>query len=114
MLRSIAIDELPKAEYVPQAIIRKPVSYLSHKARFPVEHGFDDFDEFVGGAFVLENDIPFTIKHYKGHPENTATVYLPMSIQDLDDITQLIHVILQEFHIEEKYLFWQRKDDPNY
>ena len=103
---------LQAKEFVPQAVLAVDVSHFSNWSNSKLVSDHDDFDEFTGSAFWLDNFMPFTVMHYKGHPPNTSTIYLPFDIKDLDQITDIVYRIASEFKVVDKIL-WQRKDKPN-
>ncbi|MDR3466014.1 MAG: hypothetical protein P4M07_08735 [Xanthobacteraceae bacterium] len=99
-------------EVVPQAVLNLPVAQVVKKfAR--VHSGHDDLDTFEGASFKLDNKIEISVRHYSGHPENTSTIYIDRSINGLDSITKLIRQILNELDVMERYLTWERRDDPD-
>ena len=105
-------DVLDRGEYVPQAIVAVDVETLAKGLGANVVSDHDDLDEFVGAGFWLDNT-PFVVMHYRGHPADTATIYLPYDITDLGSITDLLDVITSEFCLPKELIKWQRKDDPS-
>jgi hypothetical protein len=106
-------------EFIPQAILNEPVDALARRFGLKIEEGTDDFDYFYGTAasiddFPLLGDTPFAVMHYKGHPDNTATIYLPFDIKDVSTITDIISRILSELRLSSHALRWQRRDNPDY
>ena len=100
-----------KAEFVPQAIVAETVHDFAKRFGSQVETGKDDFDEYEGAAAWLD-DFPFTVMHYRGHPKNTSTIYLPFDIHDVHVITDVIFRIATELKLPPTLIKWQRKDDP--
>lgn len=117
MIKPYRVSKLiDERELVPQAIIQAAIPDLARRYRWRLEEGHDDFDDYVGTAFVLETPtvseraLPFAIMHYKGHPDATSTIYLPFEVQNVPLITKLISTITNELDISEK-IVWQRKDE---
>ncbi len=111
-LKSLNLPEtLASAHMVPHAIVAQPVRALADLASSTVHQGQDDLDEYEGAAFSIDA-LPFVIMHYKGHPPDTSTIYLPMTVKDIDQITQCIDKIVTTFGLPKAALTWQRKDDP--
>ena len=52
---------------MPQAVIGQPISSIGEAARLPLLKGHDHLDEFEGLALLLDDSVPFTILHYRGH-----------------------------------------------
>lgn len=46
MLHPLAMESLPKAEFVPQAVIGQPISSIGEAVRLPLLKGHDELDEF--------------------------------------------------------------------
>jgi len=97
-------------DVVPQAIVALPVGKIVGRQ---VSSGSDDFDHFEGASFKLDNKIEIAVRHYRGHPENTSTIYIDRRESNVENITWLIRKILKEFHIPLEALQWERRDDPD-
>lgn len=104
-IRSLSVD------VVPQAIIGLPVQKILGKGAMITGH--DDFDFFEGAFFKLNHEIEIALRHYRGHPKDTTTIYIDRRKGDVETITRLIRLILDEFHVSEKALQWERRNDPN-
>jgi hypothetical protein len=113
IIRAIHMPDVTYGDFLPQAVINKPASYFSSSLGFNLVTSHDEFDEFEGGAFILDDRLPFTILHYKGHPVGTTTVYLPPSISDVGEISEIVHNIMRYCHLERNDLLWQRSDNPD-
>jgi hypothetical protein len=104
-----AIQEYP---FVPQAIIGMDVSKLAGRVGLKVEDGIDDFDNYQGAAAWLDEYV-IAIMHYSGHPDNTATVYLPFEVDDVKLIANIVLKVQNEFKLSSKDILWQRGDNSN-
>lgn len=102
---------LAEKEFVPQAIVATGVDYFAAHFGAEIVKDFDDLDRFVGVGYLLDS-LPFTVMHYEGHPDGTATIYLPQEISDIEKITEIIRQITTAFKLPHEYVRWQRKDDP--
>lgn len=111
MLKAISLSQLGKIDLIPQAILRKPVSYFEKKGIHFVK-GEDELDTYEGAAFVLDNNVRFALKHHPGYPEDTTTIYLAKSIQDIRQITALIQKIIEALQLSRDAIEWQRSDNP--
>lgn len=100
-------------DVVPQAIVALPVQKIVGN-RGDVSEGVDDLDYFEGASFKLDNDVEIAVRHYRGHPKDTATIYIDGRESDVEHITGLIRKILDEFHVPPAALKWQRRDNPEY
>ena len=112
MIRRLPSDRLRQIDFVPQAVVGHPAAYFEKNLRVKMAPGRDDLDEYYGAAFILNNETPFVLRHYQGHPTNTMTIYLPREYQSVDQITEIVSRIVQELQIERNDLIWQRADDP--
>ena len=106
-------DLMHTHHFVPQAIVGESVFSLAKRVGFELEKGEDDLDNYCGAAAILNERVPFAVIHYQGHPEDTSTIYLPLKITNVEEITKLIFEIVGELKLEQKSLLWQRKDDPD-
>ena len=104
-IRSLSVD------VIPQAIINMPVTaVVGERAR--LSRDLDDLDYFEGAAFKLNNEIEIAVRHYDGHDRNTTTLYIDRRERDVEHITWLIRVILDEFQGPVTALQWERRDNP--
>lgn len=111
-------DTIRKYEFIPQAILNEPVSVVAQRLGAKVQEGSDDFDFYLGAAGALDDfpglgKVPFTVMHYRGHPDGTTTIYLPFNIQGIARITEIISKILADLEFSSEALRWQRWDDPD-
>jgi hypothetical protein len=94
----------PEQEVVPQAIFWRPISYFATSIRTDE----DDLDSFQAASFILDNDINFDLRRYRGHPDQTVTVYLPFNVEALEEILQIIGVIIIGLALPKYAVAWQR------
>lgn len=99
-------------DVVPQAVIGLPVEKILGK-KADISRGHDDFDFFEGAFFKLDNKIEIAVRHYRGHPKDTTTIYIDRREGDVERITQLVTQIMLEFRVPSAALKWQRRDDPD-
>jgi hypothetical protein len=55
----------------------------------------------------------FALKHYKGHPAGTTTIYLPREFESVETISRMIQQIAQELNLPSEALSWQRSYSPD-
>jgi len=114
MLKPLDIRDLGKRDLIPQAIIRRPLSYFEKQGLRGFVHDYDALDYFRGAAFLLDDDVPFALMHHRGCPDNETTVYLTRDFsEDIKKITTSIRHILAALHLNSDSLIWERKDDPD-
>jgi hypothetical protein len=113
MLRPIPIAELGKIDLIPQAILNRPVSYFEkHGIQFV--QADDELDNYEGAALVLDNNLRFALKHHRGYPNDTITIYLSKEIQNLQQITSIVRRIVEELKLTPEVIRWQRSDNPDF
>jgi hypothetical protein len=113
MLRPMPFSTVNKLDLVPQAILRKPLSYFENQLHTKVVHGEDDLDVFEGVALSLNDKLPFALKYYPGYPKNTTTIYLSAEVSDVQEISEIVRVIVRELELSDEAIEWQRSDDPD-
>src|SRR5687768_14016258 len=112
-IRQIPLESL-RTEMIPQAIIKRPLQDLADD-RFEVHTAHDDFDEYLGAALLLNERTQIALKHYRGHPPGTTTLYLPADVSDLGTIAKIISHALNALNVPAKYVEWERtKRTPSY
>jgi len=110
MIAMIEPIRILSVDVVPQAIISLPVGKVVGR-RADISRGNDDLDDYEGASFKLDNKIELAVRHYRGHPENTSTLYIDRSQSDIKQITRLIRKILDELHVPLEALQWERGDN---
>lgn len=93
-----------QTDVLPQAIFWRPLLYFSTTIR----DDEDGLDHFKVVTFTIDNEITFDLRHYRGHPSETATIYLPFEIQNVDVIVSTIKIIVTEVALPAYAIAWQR------
>jgi hypothetical protein len=97
-------------DFVPHAILAKPVSYFEDRLGEFERHS-DDLDFYDGATFSLEGEYPFALRHYDGYPPDTVTIYLDRNIRDISKISNLIQRIVWELDVPQGEIMWHRAQD---
>ena len=113
MLEPIETTELCDIELVPQAIIKRPISYFDGRFGIHVVSDHDDLDTYQGAALLLNRQLRFALRHYRGYPSDTTTIYLSRELSDLNEITGIVEKILRELELPASAISWQRSDSPS-
>lgn len=100
----------PDYDVIPQAIFWRSLEYFTTLIR----NGEDGLDEFKAASFIFGNDIRFDLRAYAGHPEFTATLYLPSDIDDQKEILRVIKIVIREMVVPKNAVAWQRGDSFEY
>ena len=112
MIRQLTPENSSEIDFVPHAIVRRPASYFAESLHMRLIHDADDLDEYEGILLVLNNDMPFALRHYAGHPADTVTIYLPSEYKNVHQITNILNRITRELRIDRSDICWQRIDSP--
>jgi hypothetical protein len=103
--------DFESANLLPQAVIARSPSHLADTLKLRLDEGIDDLDFYVGLNLILDNNVHFAVRHYRGHPSGTSTIYLPSSYNDANAITELVTRIVRAFQMRKEEIIWQRADD---
>jgi hypothetical protein len=98
-----------ESEVVAHAIFWRPLAYFTMKIR----KDLDDLDEFEAASFTIGNQIYFDLRKYAGHPDFTVSVYLPMQLENLEEIDSIIDQVIMEFGLPKTAVGWRRGWDFN-
>src|SRR5262249_5258343 len=99
-LSSFSLD----GDVVPQAIFWRPLLYFTTTQC----EGEDGLDRFRAVTFTVDNQLTFDLRNYRGHPNQTVTVYLPFEIQDLHLIAAAVELISTETKLPKYAVAWRR------
>jgi hypothetical protein len=112
MIQAIPLaNTLRKWDLIPQAVIARPLEEFIRHVSTRISSGYDALDEYSGVAFAMDGT-PFAVMHYKGHPPDTATIYLPRDFSTVPEITNFVSEIMAKFNLPKESVLWQRKDNP--
>jgi hypothetical protein len=112
MLKQIDFNLLD-VDMLPQATINREPLY------FKVQHGiefcdsYDDLDYFTAALLLLDQELLFALKRYRGNPKGVTSIYLPTNYRKLDQISEAVKSIMDALHLKDEDLFWHRKDTPD-
>jgi hypothetical protein len=103
---------LGESDLTPQAVFNVSVDEIASRAATFVVKGANNFDSFRGVGLKFGN-VPFAFMHYRGHPEDTATLYLPGEFKNVRTITTFTTVVSAALKLDRNAVVWERKDDPD-
>jgi len=101
-----------ESEFIPQAVIDRPVSFFERMRKMEFIEGHDDLDTYQATALMLNGHQLVALMHYRGHPENTVTVYLPRS-SPAEAIPEIVNHLVRELDLPADSVSWQRADGPD-
>jgi hypothetical protein len=101
---------LQNGDLAPQAIFWRPVRYFTNR----ILYGQDDLDEFEGASFSIGNHISFDLRTYKGHPDCTVSLYMPMEFREPTEISRITDEIVKAIQIPLTAVAWRRGQDFKY
>lgn len=87
----------------------RPIQYFSDI----ISNEQDELDQFKFVGYT-ENNTPFDIRVYLGHPPETVTLYLPSDINRDDAIQEQIDTAIRTLDVPESALAWRRGWDVAY
>lgn len=105
MYRQILLASLGKVDLVEQAVVAVPVKYFSETKGVKFENDCDDLDFYEGAFFILDDNTPFALIHYRGNPENSIAIYLDRQLMGYD-LRRIVENILEAFGIPRTSITW--------
>lgn len=94
-------------DVVPHAIFWRPIVYFSSRIR----EESDNLDEYNSASFCVGNRFSFSIKHYKQHLPDTASLYFSLEMQDDEEIDSNIDTVIRGLKIPVSAVGWRRGGD---
>jgi len=108
MATRTAAKNSKKIEWIPQAIIRKPVTYFQKHLGLKFSEDFDNLDYFLGTSPMPIGDQFYVLRHYRGFPADSMGVYLPNDLIEAREITKTIELIAEKLHLPSTAISWHR------
>lgn len=105
MLKQVSFNELGPVDFVPQAVVRSPVTYFSDRMGFKFDKDTDDLDDCESAFFTLDNSVPFALIHYRGNPDDTTTIYFGRGTRR-EDVSGIVQHILRDFDLPTAAIVW--------
>jgi hypothetical protein len=105
MLRQVSFDELGPVDFIPQAVVRRPVTHFSQRLGFKFEKDSDDLDDYESAFFKLDDRVPFALVHYRGNPDDTTTIYFERGT-DQQEVPEIVRDILRDFDLSIATIVW--------
>jgi|HubBroStandDraft_2_1064218.scaffolds.fasta_scaffold13377_5 hypothetical protein len=99
-----ATEPLEQVDMVPHAVFGRPIQYFT----LNYHESHDDLDVFTYAAFAINNDCHFCLRHYRGHPRQTVSLYLEYDFANANRIPSAIQFIVSGFHMPSKAVQWRR------
>ena len=103
--RRMGLDEA----VLPQAIIWRPIHYFSTYVRKEEDH----FDKFLVSTFQLGNELTFDLRHYRGYPRFTVSLYFPSNL-GIERLGTKIQRAISALNVPPKGVAWKRGEDFKY
>jgi len=105
-----ATRPLDNVDMVPHAIFGRPIQYFT----LDYLEAHDDLDVFKYAAFALNNECHFCLRHYRGHPIQTVTVFLEYDLGEAPEVGSILSAIVDGFHMPSTAIRWKRGDPIEY
>jgi hypothetical protein len=103
-----ATKEFGKIEWVPHAIIGKPVSYFEKRLGLKFIEDYDNLDYFEGTLPTRIGTRSYVLRHYRGFPSDAVGVYLPYDLTDETEICRLVDRIVVKLEVPNSAISWRR------
>lgn len=100
----------PLADLIPQAVLSMSLATLRDRYGDFFHVDEDEFDEFSGVFFLAEPAHVVAIGRYRGHPPETATIYIDAELTDVAAIRQVVGRTVRDLAISDDVVSWQRGD----
>lgn len=95
------------ADVAPQAIFWRDIACFALNPN----QAEDQLDTYLVASYTIGNAITFDIRHYDGHPKSTATVYLPSSSAEDEEITEALNQVIDGLRVPESGVAWRRGEN---
>lgn len=93
-----------ETDVAPQAIFWRPLIYFTTEIR----ESEDNLDHYKAVTFSIDNKLSFDLRNYRGHPENTVTVYFSLEMQAVDQIVAAVATVAEETSLPKYAVAWRR------
>ena len=97
-------------DVVPQAIFWRPLPYFTLRQ----VRSADDLDEYWFCTFLIGNWLRFDLRRYAGHPADTVSLYLPLDLNEPEDVQHAIRRVIAEFRLPNSAVAWRRGEPFKY
>jgi|SRR5271166_2097024 len=108
MAAKTALKKSEKIEWIPQAIIRKPVAFFQKRLGLKFIEDSDNLDFFEGTLPARIGNRSFVLRRYRGFPSDVVGIYLPHDLTDGAAISKMIHKITERLNLPSSAISWQR------
>ena len=95
------------ADVTPQAIFWRDIACFALEP----DAAEDELDTYLVASFIIGNAVTFDIRHYDGHPKATATVYLPTTTSETNDIEDALRQVVAGLRVPESGIAWRRGEN---
>jgi hypothetical protein len=94
-ITQIPSDLLADANFVPRALLLRPIGYFIGQG-YRFEAGTDDLDDYKSAFFELEGGVRFGLISYRGNPQDSITLYFD---ENVGDTRELVKRVLSAFKL---------------
>jgi hypothetical protein len=93
-----------EADVVPQAIFWRPLIYFATMIR----QDQDGLDVYQGASFSIDNRLNFDLRHYRGHPSFTVSLYFAFTLRAEREIDAAVDMVVETMAVPERAVAWKR------
>jgi hypothetical protein len=93
-----------EADVIPQAIFWRPLVYFTTVTR----QDQDGLDIYRGASFSIDNRLNFDLRHYRGHPNYTVSLYFAFTLRREPEIEAAVDTVVEMMAVPELAVAWKR------
>jgi hypothetical protein len=93
-----------ESDVVPQAIFWRPLVYFTARIR----EDQDGLDVYQGASFSIDNRLNFDLRHYRGHPNYTVSLYFAFTLRREPEIEAAIDTVAEIMAVPGPAVAWKR------
>jgi len=113
MIRQIGTDDIFNGhEYVPHAVLRRSPAELAVQLGITFEESIDDLDSYEIAALRLDDEPPFALMRYRGHPADETRLLLPHEPASIARTHENLARILEAIGLTADAISWRREPSP--
>lgn len=93
-----------EADVIPQAIFWRPLVYFTTIIR----QDQDGLDLYQGASFSIDNRLNFDLRHYRGHPNYTVSLYFAFTLRREPEVEAAVDSVVEMMAVPEHAVAWKR------
>lgn len=112
-IRQVGLDEVfTGAEFVPQAVVKRPLEYFERGFGVRFADDADDLDSYKVAGLRFDDRVPLALIQYSGHPEDEVTLYMTHDPDRFEEAARLLPALLEALRLPPEAITWTREPSP--